>query len=68
MVDWIVDFDTLGATTEEAVKKLSVDFPQSEHVSKSRDSREMYEQFSSLEEPHPSPQELHFQDPPSIIR
>ena len=54
--------------TREAVKKLAADFPESEKVLRSRDSRVMYEQFSGLEDTDPSPQELHFQDLPRLIR
>lgn len=54
--------------TKEAVKKLAVNFPENEKVSRSRDSSVMYEQFSSLEDARSSPQELYHQDLPRLIR
>ncbi len=50
------------------MRKLAADFPESEKVSRSRDSRVLYEQFSTLEDAHPSPQELQSQDLPRLIR
>ena len=57
----------LGEPVVEAVKKLVVNFPEIERVSRSREDQAMQEQFSSLEETQSSPP-FQFKDASQQIR